>query len=133
MTTYDYNDLCDDIARALRDITGLRAHATIPDKVTTPCAVVAIADDGPRDTHAGQTTVNFKVLLLASKADTRSAQRTLNMYRSRGNAESIADKLEAAPGTADYIEWTGTEAPSKFETGGIEYVGCEFNFEAAVG
>lgn len=131
--SYDYNDLCDDIARALRDITGLRAHATIPDKVTTPCAVVAIADDGPSDTFTGQTAVNFKVLLLASKADVRTAQRTLNKYRSRGNPESIADKLEAASITADYVTWTGTEAPSKFETGGIEYVGCEFNFEAAVG
>lgn len=130
MSTYDYNALCDALAVDLNDIPGLRGHGEIPDKVAPPCAVVAIAEDGPAEDFEGDVTVSVHVLVIVSRADSRTAQRKLNTFRSRGNAESVIDKLEASS-AADYVAWKGTDAPSKFDIGGIEYIGAEMTFEVA--
>lgn len=136
--SWDYNNVCEGMATALRTVPGLRAHASIPDKIVPPCAIVELGEDQPgMDTFDGSTTVALQVLILVNKAHTGAAQKKLNAYRSTSNNQSVINAVEATPtlphdgaATTDSVVWKGTSPSATFNIGGIDYYGAELAFEA---
>lgn len=129
----DYNAMCQALAETAATIGTMRGYATVPAKVQVPCIIVAVAEDGPSETFTGMTAVKLHLLLLVSRSNEESAQIKLNDYRSTSTSESVINAFEAdqtVGGTMDAIVWQRTNAPAKYEVGGVEYYGAEFEFEA---
>jgi len=81
---WDYNGISDALAKVITEanLAKLQGHAQVPDKINPPCAIVAVAEDGPSDTFDGEMSATLHVLVLVSRADSTAAQRQLNAYRS---------------------------------------------------
>lgn len=136
--SWDYNNISEGMATALRTVPGLRAHATIPDKIVPPCAIVELGEDQPgQDDFDGATTVMLQVLIVVNKAHTAAAQKKLNAYRSTATNQSVINAVHATPtlphegaATTDTVAWKGTSPSATFTIGGVEYYGAELVFEA---
>lgn len=74
------------------NISGLRVHDTIPDSINPPALVVAPAEDAADFAVAmsrGTDTWFFDLLVLVSRAATRSGQNALDAYVTGAGASSI--------------------------------------------
>lgn len=92
----DIQAIRDALATNLATISGLRTSANVPDNPNPPIAVVFLEtveyDDAFRD---GLTTLMFKVMVIVSRADDRTAQRKLNQYISPNGERSIKSAVES--------------------------------------
>jgi len=92
----DIQAIRDGLATNLGTITGLRTSANVPDNPNPPIAVVFLEtveyDDAFR---GGLTTLVFKVMVIVSRADDRTAQRKLNQYISPDGERSIKSAVES--------------------------------------
>ena len=82
----------------LDTVAGLRCYDTIPDDVAAPAAVVV--PDEPFAEYAivvnrGTVTVNFPVVVVASRTSMRSGQALLDGYLSTGSAEAATSVVDA--------------------------------------
>lgn len=84
------------LATNLGTISGLRTSGNVPDNPNPPIAVVFLEtveyDEAFRD---GLTTFMFKVMVIVSRADDRTAQRKLNGYISPDGDRSIKKAVES--------------------------------------
>lgn len=92
----DIQQIRDALATNLATISGLRTSGNVPDNPNPPIAVVFLEtveyDDAFRD---GLTTLMFKVMVIVSRADDRTAQRKLNQYISPNGERSIKSAVES--------------------------------------
>ena len=121
------------IAGALDTIPGLRAYAFVPDKPEPPCAIVAPSGCDYDQTMArGSDEILFTVVVLASRADDRSGQGTLDGYLAADGASSVKAAIEAdtdLAGTVDTVRVRSWQTYGVREWAGIAYYSVEFTIE----
>lgn len=89
-------DIRSALATNLATISGLRTSGDVPDNPNPPQAVVFLETVEYDDAfQGGLTTMQFKVMVLVSRADDRTAQRKLNEYISPDGARSIKSAVES--------------------------------------
>lgn len=89
-------DIRSALATNLATISGLRTSGDVPDNPNPPQAVVFLETVEYDDAfQGGLTTMQFKVMVIVSRADDRSAQRKLNEYISPDGARSIKSAVES--------------------------------------
>jgi hypothetical protein len=89
-------DIRDGLATNLATISGLRTSGDVPDNPNPPQAVVFLETvDYDEAFQGGLTTLMFKVMVIVSRADDRTAQRKLNEYISPDGAQSIKSAVES--------------------------------------
>jgi len=92
----DIQAIRDGLATNLATISGLRTSGDVPDNPNPPIAVVFLEsvqyDEAFRD---GLTTMIFKVMVIVSRADDRTAQRKLNQYISPDGDRSVKSAVES--------------------------------------
>lgn len=99
----DVDGIRDGLKTALETVTGLRAYDTFNDDitVTTVGGAVVVPDDPFIDylqaMQGGLAVLNFRVVLLASRATERTGQDTIDALLSAGTGEtkSVVDALRA--------------------------------------
>lgn len=126
------------LAARLETISPLHVYATVPGSPTVPAAVVG-PESGTFLTYdvafsRGADDLAFVVLVLASRADDRSGQITLDDYLAGEGPLSIKAAIEADPtlgGTAQDVSVTEARNYGDTEFGGVNYFGCELVVEVA--
>ena len=89
-------DIRSALATNLATISGLRTSGDVPDNPNPPQAVVFLETVEYDDAfQGGLTTMQFKVMVIVSRADDRTAQRKLNEYISPDGARSIKSAVES--------------------------------------
>jgi len=89
-------DIRSALATNLATINGLRTSGDVPDNPNPPQAVVFLETVEYDDAfQGGLTTMQFKVMVIVSRADDRTAQRKLNEYISPDGARSIKSAVES--------------------------------------
>jgi hypothetical protein len=127
------------VGEALAGI-GLRVYSeSVPEKVSVPAVVIGEGDIRYGDDFDGDDTIEFGVLLLVARADSRTGQALLGEYRQRHGSLSIPSALEADPqlafqgvDTVDSVRVTGSSAPQTVEIAGVSYLATEFSVEVLV-
>ena len=119
------------IANRLATISGLRAHAFQPDRITPPMATV-FPDRVEYDLNArrGADTFFFIVQVLVGRADDRAAQRNIDTYIV--GASSVKTAIEAdrtLGGNANTCRVTEMRNYQQVVYGDTVYLGCEFEVE----
>jgi len=89
-------DIRSALATNLATISGLRTSGDVPDNPNPPQAVAFLETVEYDDAfQGGLTTMQFKVMVIVSRADDRTAQRKLNEYISPDGARSIKSAVES--------------------------------------
>jgi len=122
------------LATRLATITGLRTHATIPDQVNPPCAIVGAPEvDYDRTMGRGLDAYRTTIRLLVSRATDRGAQNALDAYLAPSGAGSIKTAVEGDQtlgGNFDVTRVTRAFGYGVYDVGGVLYLGCDFAVEA---
>lgn len=127
------NDAADGIATNLATITKLNVHSEVPGKVTTPAAIVFVAD-GVYDTEwSDGCEATFTVLLLVSRADEKQSQRNLREYLSPTGSQSLKAAIESDDtlgGISQWVQVAGWGETQTVQVGELEYIGVEITVTA---
>lgn len=123
------------LATRLATITGLRTHATLPDQVNPPCALVQ-PDGIDFDATMGRGLDKYRltVRLLVARASERAAQGALDAYLAPTGAGSVKAAIEGditLGGIVDATRVTRATGYGVYEVGGVPYLGCDFAIEVA--
>jgi hypothetical protein len=129
----------DALATRLATISGLRAHATHPDTINAPAAVVR-PDRRDFSLSMGSApgaanSIAFVVTLYAASAENglERGQAALDAYLDDSGSSSIKAAIEGdrtlggTVTTCRVVRWYDYDT---YEAGGIEYVACRFEVEA---
>lgn len=113
------------------NIAGLRGHDTIPDAISPPAfVVVPVEADFAVAMSRGTDTWNFDILVLVSKASTRTAQDALDAYVTGAGASSIRQvifnnrTLGLADTTAHIAGMSREKYDLTYTVGAIDYAGA---------
>lgn len=124
------------LAARLATLTSLRAaHATWPDQVTTPCAIVMPRSGNWRLALAGVPTFSFEVTLLVAPLQQRGlkrAQDELDAYLDDTGAGSVHAAIRGdvtLGGTVSTCDVTGFTDYGGLEVNGVEYLGVKIEVE----
>lgn len=122
------------LASELRAISGLNVEPRARDMVNVPALVLEVGDIAYDDDFDGHCTVNIAGLLLVSRAsDAANAQERIDEYLNTEGTKSVRLALDADPtldGAAHSTRLaTATGYAGNYTVSGIEYVGCELQFE----
>lgn len=118
------------IAANLATITGLRTTATVPESVSPPIAVVipgSVTFD--RSFKRGLDEYELTVLVIACRADARTAQNTLDAYCEPTGSTSVKTAIESdrtLGGTIQDLRVTSMRNYGPAEIGGTVYMTAEF-------
>lgn len=89
-------DIRSALATNLATISNLRTSGDVPDNPNPPQAVVFLETVEYDDAfQGGLTTLQFRIMVLVSRADDRTAQRKLNEYISPDGSRSIKAAVES--------------------------------------
>lgn len=122
------------LAARLKTITGMRAYSYVPEKVEPPTAIISVGSGTYDETFADAMTVEFGVLLLVSRSDTRTQQTRLNDYITPTGTYSVKAAVEAdvtLSGSASSAVVVGWSEPQTYEIANVGYLGVEFTVEVA--
>lgn len=119
------------IARALGALPGLRCYSTVPDQMSTPCAIVfgpeAITYDS---TMAwGSDEMRLVVRLYVGRVDERGAQDHLDAYCSGSGPLSVKQAVEdddTLGGAVDVVRVEQARGYGPYVSGATSYLGVEF-------
>lgn len=92
------NDVMDEIAKALSQVTGLRVFAYPPPTLSPPAGYVSYptsVDFDEEYQRGGDQFTSLPVVLLASKVTTRAARDTVAAWASGDGPRSVKRALEA--------------------------------------
>lgn len=109
-----------------------RSYAFVAPKIEPPAALVSAGAGSYDDDFAGSMTVDFSVLVLVSRADDRSAQKSLDAYITPTGTSSIKAAIEAdrtLGGEVSSAAVTGWGEPQEVELAGVSYLAVEFMVE----
>jgi hypothetical protein len=119
----------DGIKARLDTIPGLRAHATMPDVLTAPAAVVyrrSTTFDSSMDGDSDDLTC--AVTVMVEYTGERIAQTALDTYLGRSGANSIRAALAGDPtlgGVVDFAEVVSAERDRIVEWAGVKYLAAD--------
>lgn len=121
-----YSTIRDGLKTRLKTISGLRVYDTIPGDINPPAAVITPGDPAIvyDATQAGAQTLNFVVIVFASKASDRTAQDKLDGYLNPTGASSIKAAIEGDDtlgGTADSAAVTTITTYGLSDVAGVDY------------
>lgn len=112
-------------------ISGLRTYAYVPDSVSPPTFFVGEPSVSFDNAFVrGMDTVTFVCRLLASRADDRNGQRTLDGFLSGSGGGSLKTALEsdhALGGACDDLIVTGISNYGGYEYNNVEFYGVEIH------
>ena len=118
------------IAANLAKISGLRTATTVPDVINPPMAIVvpnSITFD--RSFKRGTDEYEFAVIVIASRADERTAQTKIDGYCSPTGAGSVKAAIESdrsLGGVIQDLRVTEMRAYGPADIGGVTYLTAEF-------
>lgn len=124
----------DGLAANLDAIPGLRTHATVPDSISTPTAIVA---PGPVTFLTFDTTFTrgsddlaMSISLFVSRQWDRTSQEALDAYLAGSGTYSVKEAVEADPTLGGAAMSVAVEEARNYGLkvlyAGQEYFGCEF-------
>lgn len=128
----------DGLATRLATISGLRAHATLPDTINVPAAIVRperrdfSLSMGSAPSAANSITFIVTVLAAASANGMTEGQDALDAYLDDSGASSIKAAIEGDRTLAGIVTTTRVIRWFDYDTydaGDIEYIGCKFEVE----
>lgn len=128
----------DDVAVALgnavkTNVSGVRkAFDFVPDSITPPAVIVAMADGTYDEDMDGGQTVNWAVLIVTGRTNVKTAQTTLRNYAATSGSKSIKAAIELDPtlaGTVGSAVVKGWEEPQELEIANIKYIALPFIVE----
>jgi hypothetical protein len=121
------------LATRLATISGLNAHADVPDSVTPPAATVRPAPETfiqwDTSMSRGSDDCTFVVTLFVSRASDTAGQSALDEYLAGSGAKSIKTAIEGdatLAGIAHWLQVTEARNYGPFAYGGENFFGCEF-------
>jgi hypothetical protein len=121
-------DVMDELGAALDTIDGLRVHAYGADRIIPPAAVVAWPEELNYDVamQRGGDQAEIPVVVLAGRADARSARDVLARYCDGAGARSVKAAVDGHTAAAyDSARVMRVEfAPATFA--GVEYLAATF-------
>lgn len=125
------NDIRAGLCTALGVIDTLRAHATIPDSIAPPAAIVGGPELVQFDHTFGRTSDRYTIAVrvYVGKASDRNAQEKLDAYIAGSGADSVKQALETDPtlnGACQSLRVTQVRGYGVYPIGGVEYLGAEF-------
>lgn len=136
--SWNYSNIKAGLGQAIETVPDFvnRVHVTAPEKIHPPCVIIGDGDVEYDDDFDGGDRLSFGVLVVVSRAESRSAQVKLNDYRQRSGANSVKAAIEADPGlpyagsdTAESVAVLSVTSPETIELGGVSYLACEFSVE----
>jgi hypothetical protein len=118
-------------------IEGLRVNQEIPEQVAVPAFVVLGINeiDFDKTMVRGTDRITFDCLLIASRADARNAQRTLDAYLSLSGPESIKVALQSDAtlgGTCEDLRLVRINDYGALDIGGVTYLSARLEVEIYV-
>lgn len=121
----------DGLKTRLETITGLRAHDTIPDSISPPCAVVGAPEPLEYDVafRGAAHRYTIPVRVYASRASERTGQDKLDGYMAASGATSIKAAIEGDAtlgGAAHSTVVKQARGYGVYNIGGVDYLGVEF-------
>ena len=111
----------------LAGTTNVDVFEVIPDQVNPPAAILAVAGGNYHDTFDGSMTVQFQVLLIASRANARAGQDAVHAYLP---PDQIVDAIEDGTYTESQVKVVGFDALSTVEIANTSYYAVSFQVEA---
>lgn len=90
-------DVMDEAAGVLEDITGLRVHAHPPGSVSPPAGIVSYPDSIDYDaTYGDDDTIKaLQLVLVANKASDRAARDKVSAWSAKTGPQSVKARMEA--------------------------------------
>lgn len=125
------------IANNLSVVGGLRVYAYAPDSVSAPCVALIGADRIEYDQAMGRGLdfIAFRAVLLAARADARSAATELDGFLDKTGPSSIKEAVESdrtLGGAAQDCYLRSLSDFSIIEWAGVQYLGCALDIEVRV-
>lgn len=121
------------LADRIATIDGLRARDHIPDNIVPPMAFVNPTQiQYDVDNARGLVQYTFTVSLFASRADSRSAQLTVDRYVSTSGLDSVKDAIEGdrtLGGIVDTCRVTNVTNYVVQDANDTEFLAVDFNVE----
>lgn len=119
------------LATRLGTISGLRAAAFMPDRISVPQAIVGEVEIDFDKTFGNQVDeYTFKVRVYASRATDRAGQKALDGYIVAAGASSIKAAIEGdrtLGGVAETLRVESVTGYGVYEVGDALYLGAEFD------
>jgi len=116
------------LATNLGTISGLRTSGNVPDNPNPPIAVVFLEtveyDEAFRD---GLTTFMFKVMVIVSRADDRTAQRKLNGYDGDRSIKKAVESDRSLGGLVQTLRLNTMTSLGSTIVSEQEYMAVEFS------
>ncbi len=130
----DLSGIRDGLRARLATIAGLRAHATWPDQITCPAAIVRPSGMDYHESLSGKCALTFDVLLLAApiQPGLDRAQKALDGYLDDSGPTSVKAAIEAdgtLGGVADDLVVTGWRDYGSLEVNGTDYLGVRIEVQ----
>ena len=124
-------DIQDKLAEALQVIPGLRVADHLPEQINPPVAVIQVQTvTYHRAMRGGLSTFEYVVSVVAGRVGDRTAQRTLDAWRSWDGAYSVRAALEddqTLSGVAQSVKVNDMLAVRPVSLGDAPYLSVEFN------
>lgn len=109
---------------------GIRAYAYVPDKPEPPCVLVApLACEYDLTMGRSADTVTLAAVLLASHADDKAGQSTLDAFLGGDSLKTAVEADATLGGTADTCRVTGWASYGMREWAGVAYYAAELRIE----
>jgi hypothetical protein len=127
------SDIRSGLAARMNTISGLRARDVIPDNIAPPMAFVNPTQiQYDLDNARGLVQYTFTVSLFASRADSRSAQNTVDEFVSTSGLKSVKAAIEAdrtLGGIVDTCRVTNVTNYVVQDANDTEFLAVDFNVE----
>lgn len=120
----------DGLQTRLATISGLRTHATWPDTVNPPAALVRPLGSTFDQRYGNGTVIHFEIVLVLQLGTLRTAQDALDAYLDPSGASSIVAAIEGdrtLGGYADTLAVLGWHDYGGLEIGTVAYLGVKFD------
>ena len=124
------------LATRVATVTSLqgRTHATFPDRLIVPAAIVSVPSWNFDRDFAGDSTVEAEVLILAAELGKggERAQARLDAYLDDSGSESVKAAIEGdvtLGGVAQSVSVTGWSEYGEVEVNGMAYLGAVLRVE----
>lgn len=130
-------DIRNGIATNAATIEGLRVHAEVPEQVVVPSFVVLGVNEITFDETMvrGTDRMTFDCVIVASRADVKNAQRTLDAYLSTSGVMSLKVALESdrtLGGAAADMRVTRVSNYGSIDIAGVTYLSARFELDVYV-
>lgn len=127
------SDVADEVATRLDTIAGLNAFAYPPGSLTPPAAVVLNPRDGDirydQTYRRGMDRMTLPVIVIAGRADERSANQTIRQFCDGSGASSVKAVLESGAYTSLHTLVVVTGGIDGVTWNGVEYLAALFDID----